>query len=151
MRSEARCCASDDDAPALDTTTALVEDTTWGTQEVLLFDALSVELDTEDDATAADEACSREVMVNGEVQAVLFDSVAATLPDAGSVLVVVPPNPLRGGDRDGRTSGLSSSSPDVAMTIFFSRVLIRPIDVKKACGGGSDIERVRSSYRGVVW
>ena len=82
-------------------------------------------------ATAAAAACSREVMVNGEVQAVLFDSVAVT--DAGSP----PAPPLRSGDRgkDGSTSGLvSSSSSDVAMTIFFSRALIRPIDYNYECG-----------------
>lgn len=65
---------------------ALVDDTTCGTHEVLFDDddalLLLVVLATED-VVFATAACSREVMVNGEVQAVVFDSVAATLPDAG--------------------------------------------------------------------
>jgi len=70
-----------------------LDDTTCGTHEVLLFDLTVLAL-ADVDAVAA--AASREVMVNGEVQAVLFDSVAVTLTDAGSVTVVVP---LRSDDR----------------------------------------------------
>ncbi len=67
---------------------ALVDDTTCGTHEVLFDDdgdddALLLLVLATEDIVFATAACSREVMVNGEVQAVVFDSVAATLPDAG--------------------------------------------------------------------